>query len=328
MTSISRERVLTERWRPRTSPRSGTRRKTARTFCPQRERHRVRVADVHAAVEEIQLRAPRSWGSRTRACATWASSRIRTGTSSSSIVVTPRSAWARAEPPERYGALPLPTTQDEHRRFTDLAGFDPDAWTGNGRRRSRSRPSLIDLDASGVVRVVESGISIESAPDGIRLEHYQRTTSSSTPWSAGRRSSRRTTPRRGSTGCSCRCRAGSSSRSPSTCAWRTPSRALALLAPPDRGRAGGPLRRRRGVRLRVARPRLLLERRGGDRRAAGREGRVRLGPEPLARDLALRLAPPRVERDAELDWVAAGFGSAKGKVRIQNDLAAPGPRLA
>ena len=32
----------------------------------------------------------------------------------------------------------------------------------------------------------------------------------------------------------------------------------------------------------------------------------------------------RVERDAELDWVAAGFGSAKGKIRIQNDLAGPG----
>ena len=32
----------------------------------------------------------------------------------------------------------------------------------------------------------------------------------------------------------------------------------------------------------------------------------------------------RVERDAELDWVAGGFGSRKGKVRIQNDLAGPG----
>ena len=28
----------------------------------------------------------------------------------------------------------------------------------------------------------------------------------------------------------------------------------------------------------------------------------------------------RVERDGELDWVAGGFGSKKGKVRIQNDL--------
>ena len=32
----------------------------------------------------------------------------------------------------------------------------------------------------------------------------------------------------------------------------------------------------------------------------------------------------RVGRDAELDWVAAGFGSKKGKIRIQNDLAGPG----
>jgi Fe-S cluster assembly protein SufD len=31
-----------------------------------------------------------------------------------------------------------------------------------------------------------------------------------------------------------------------------------------------------------------------------------------------------VERDAELDWVAGGFGSKKGKIRIQNDLAGPG----
>ena len=32
----------------------------------------------------------------------------------------------------------------------------------------------------------------------------------------------------------------------------------------------------------------------------------------------------RVDRDAELDWVAGGFGSKKGKIRIQNDLAGPG----
>jgi Fe-S cluster assembly protein SufD len=32
----------------------------------------------------------------------------------------------------------------------------------------------------------------------------------------------------------------------------------------------------------------------------------------------------RVERDAELDWIAGGFGSKKGKVRIQNDMAGQG----
>ena len=33
---------------------------------------------------------------------------------------------------ERYAALPLPTTKDEHWRFTDLKDFDPDSWTANG----------------------------------------------------------------------------------------------------------------------------------------------------------------------------------------------------
>ena len=34
----------------------------------------------------------------------------------------------RAELLERYQALPLPTKSDEHWRFTDLAGFDPDSY--------------------------------------------------------------------------------------------------------------------------------------------------------------------------------------------------------
>ena len=38
----------------------------------------------------------------------------------------------RADLLERYQALPLPTKSDEHWRFTDLAGFDPDSWTANG----------------------------------------------------------------------------------------------------------------------------------------------------------------------------------------------------
>ena len=41
-------------------------------------------------------------------------------------------------------------------------------------------------------------------------------------------------------------------------------------------------------------------------------------------ELHLGLGDPRVERDGELDWVAGGFGSKKGKTRIQNDLAGPG----
>ena len=56
-----------------------------------------------------------------------------------------------------------------------------------------------------------------------------------------------------------------------------------------------------------------------------RQGRVRLAAELLPRNLVLRV-PSRgaSSADAELDWVTGGFGSAKGKVRIQNDLAARG----
>ena len=77
---------------------------------------------------------------------------------------------ARAELLERYRALPLPTTKDEHWRFTDLGGFDPDAWTADGAEGIATPPSLLDLEASGVAYVGEGGIEIERAPEGVRFE--------------------------------------------------------------------------------------------------------------------------------------------------------------
>ena len=77
---------------------------------------------------------------------------------------------SRTEPLQRYRALPLPTTKDEHWRFTDLSGFDPDAWTANGATEIAVAPSMLELDASGVVHVGEAGLEIVSAPEGIRLE--------------------------------------------------------------------------------------------------------------------------------------------------------------
>ena len=58
-------------------------------------------------------------------------------------------ARVRAELLERYRALPLPTTRDEHWRFTDLAGFDPDAWTREAAA-AESVPSMLDLDVAGI----------------------------------------------------------------------------------------------------------------------------------------------------------------------------------
>ena len=67
----------------------------------------------------------------------------------------------------RYEELPLPTTADEHWRFTDLRGFSvPGTESVPG---TTSKPAL-DLDASGMAVVNESGIEIVSAPEGVTFE--------------------------------------------------------------------------------------------------------------------------------------------------------------
>ncbi|MFN8222822.1 MAG: Fe-S cluster assembly protein SufD [Gaiellales bacterium] len=77
----------------------------------------------------------------------------------------------RAELLERYRALPLPTKREEHWRFTDLAGFDPDAWTASrGDVASAASPSFVELDAAGIAVLDESGLELVSAPEGIRFE--------------------------------------------------------------------------------------------------------------------------------------------------------------
>jgi Fe-S cluster assembly protein SufD len=76
----------------------------------------------------------------------------------------------RAAAAARYEELPMPSTTDEHWRFTDLRGFDPDAFVSNGRV-SGSDPktglpeTMLDVDVAGLAVVDESGISIERSPD-------------------------------------------------------------------------------------------------------------------------------------------------------------------
>jgi Fe-S cluster assembly protein SufD len=76
----------------------------------------------------------------------------------------------RAELIERYQALPLPTKTDEHWRFTDLTGFDPDSFTANGATEIAAPDTLLDVDAAGIAVVSEAGIRIDRAPEGIRFE--------------------------------------------------------------------------------------------------------------------------------------------------------------
>ena len=64
---------------------------------------------------------------------------------------------SRAEALERYRSLPVPDTTQEHWRFTDLRGFDPDAFSGEGAAVG-SPASMLELDVAAEAIVTETGI--------------------------------------------------------------------------------------------------------------------------------------------------------------------------
>jgi len=79
----------------------------------------------------------------------------------------------------RYTELPLPTTNDEHWRFTDLRGFDPESFVRNGHglgpgTQPRPAETMLDVDVAALATVDEVGISIEqNAPEGVRFETFE-----------------------------------------------------------------------------------------------------------------------------------------------------------
>jgi Fe-S cluster assembly protein SufD len=74
----------------------------------------------------------------------------------------------RDEARTRYESLPLPTTADEHWRFTSLRGFDVSQLVSD--TKVSDTPPMLDLDVAGRAIVTESGIEIVSAPDGVTFE--------------------------------------------------------------------------------------------------------------------------------------------------------------
>jgi Fe-S cluster assembly protein SufD len=77
---------------------------------------------------------------------------------------------ARAAAAQRYAELPLPGTTEEHWRFTDLKGFDPDAFTANGQVPVPGTETMLELDAAALATVTENGVHIERAPEGVTFE--------------------------------------------------------------------------------------------------------------------------------------------------------------
>jgi Fe-S cluster assembly protein SufD len=230
----------------------------------------------------------------------------------------------RPELLERYRALPLPTTKDESWRFTDLKGFDPESFSANGATEVAAAPTMLDLDAAGIVRVSEAGLELDRVPDGIRFEALADH------------------PRLGEL-------VGTDEKfaAHNAAEWRD-----GLLVHVPKG-----VVLEQPLLVRIVNSvdggslfwRLLVVAEPGSRFSGVEEyasttpelsGYVNAAVEIFVEEGAkveyvsvqnvsretwhFGTHHARVDRDAELDWVAAGFGSKRGKIRIQNDLAGQG----
>jgi Fe-S cluster assembly protein SufD len=226
---------------------------------------------------------------------------------------------AKAEALEAYRSLPVPDTTEEHWRFTDLRGFDPDGFpqavtvTGD-----ESVTALLDLDVAGYATVTADGIDISLAPEGVRFEPLPEDFDrlySLVGWDE-------------------------KFAAHNAAMWR---HGLLVVVP-----KGLELAKPLYVRIAVtgqtfwrlvvvaeegARASLIEEYASPDAATTAYSNAVtELFVEPAAKLEYVSLQSlstetwhfashhARVERDGELDWVAGGFGSKKGKTRIQNDL--------
>jgi Fe-S cluster assembly protein SufD len=228
---------------------------------------------------------------------------------------------------ERYRELPLPDTNEEHWRFTDLRGFDPESFgqvTGTAPETGAAQ-TMLDLDVAGLATITESGIAIERAPDGVTFapldEGHERLYSlvgwdekfaahNAAVWQHGLLVH---VPKGVELDKPLYVRiAGSSDNA--ALFWR-----LLVIADP-------------GARFTLVEeivsgsPELNAYTNEAAELFVGDGAKLEyVSLQNLSRNTwHFASHHARVERDAELDWVTGGFGSKKGKVRIQNDLAGEG----
>jgi Fe-S cluster assembly protein SufD len=236
----------------------------------------------------------------------------------------------RDEAATRYAELPMPSTADEHWRFTDLRGFDPDSFVRDGRvqgpgPQTRPAETLLEVDVAAMATVDESGISVvRNAPEGVTFE----------PFTDHERLGQLV---------------GTDEKfaAHNAAVW---AHGLLVVVP-----KGVELEQPLSVRivhtadggslffrlLVVAEPEsrftLIEEYASASTELTGYTNTVaELYVEQAAKLEYVSIQNlsqetwhfashhARVERDAELDWVAGGFGSKKGKTWIQNDLAGQG----
>jgi Fe-S cluster assembly protein SufD len=236
----------------------------------------------------------------------------------------------RAVAAERYAELALPNTTDEHWRFTDLRGFDPDSFVRDGHgsvsdTKTRLPETMLDVDVAGMATVDEGGISVvRNAPEGVTFE----------PFTEHERLGQLV---------------GSDEKfaAHNAAVWE---HGLLVVV-----RKGVELEQPLAVRivnsvdggahffrlLVIAEPEsrftLIEEYASASPELGGYTNSVTeifveqaakleyVSIQNLSRETwHFASHHARVERDAELDWVAGGFGSKKGKTWIQNDLTGQG----
>jgi Fe-S cluster assembly protein SufD len=235
---------------------------------------------------------------------------------------------SRQELLDRYRSLPLPSTTDEPWRFTDLKGFDPDAFVSNGhvggQTPAGAAGSMLELDVAAVATVTEDGIEIERAPDGVTFEPLRDhellgalvgadekfAAHNAALWEHGLLVQ---VPKGVVLDKPLYVRIANS-RDGGALFWR-----LLVVAEPE-------------SRFSVveeyasARPDLAGYSNAVSELFVGQGAKVEYVSLQNLSAETWHFASHRakVDRDAELDWVAGGFGSKKGKTRIQNDLAGEG----
>jgi Fe-S cluster assembly protein SufD len=226
----------------------------------------------------------------------------------------------------RFAELPLPTTNDEHWRFTDLRDFDPESFATDGAVERRVVPEgMLDVDVAAMAVVGEAGISIvKSPPEGVTFEPFE---------DHERLGELVGTDEKFAAHNAAAWEHGLLVRIPKGVELEQPL-AIRVVNSVD----GGALFFRLLVIAEAESRFTLIEEyaSSGPELTGYTNGVAELFVEQAAKLEYVSIQNlsfetwhfathhARVERDAELDWVAGGFGSKKGKVWIQNDLTGQG----
>jgi Fe-S cluster assembly protein SufD len=231
---------------------------------------------------------------------------------------------SKADLLKRYEALPFPTTSDEHWRFTDLKEFDPAAFSADGAARVKAAPPMLELEVAGRALATGGGIEIDRVPDGVTFEPLGDHELLGTLVGVDEKFAAHNAAR-WEHGLLVRIGRGvrleqplyvriSNSVDDGSLFWR-----LLVICEPESSAV------------------LVEEYSSASPQLAGYSNAVtELFVEQAAKLEYVSLQNlsretwhfashrARVERDAELDWIAGGFGSKKGKVWIENDLSGEG----